>query len=169
LTKFPLQAIGAPLYLVAVLLVVVPTADSLFTVLPLQLGEPGWRFGATGLLTRAFLTPLLGLLIATLFAALAEQRRVLGALSWLSGIAALGLVLALVLFCLDAIQLRAGTRVELRASFQAASVLAAAKILLAAVACGLLSLGIARMLRGTRSARNGTHEEQGLVRPATGR
>jgi hypothetical protein len=65
-----------------------------------------WRFGALGLLTGAVVLPLIGLLIGIMAAVFSANRMMYGLFATLGFVGTVVLVAALLLFALDAIQLR---------------------------------------------------------------
>ena len=101
---------------------------------PQHQAEPSWRFGATGLFSRALMTPLLGLALAVVLAFFLEHRFMLRLLGALAGLSALILAGVLVFFGLDAIQMRTQVRPEANLVFDVASVTAAVKIIFATLA-----------------------------------
>lgn len=141
-------------YLVALVLVLFPFVDVSVATWPPRISEAAWRFGAAGLLSRVLITPMLGLLLASLLALLLEQRRTLRVFSVLSGVAALVLTGLVVLFVLDVLEMRTQVRPEAKAGFDAASLAALAKY-------GLSTLiALAFMVGGWRASR-----DRGRVRP----
>ena len=99
-------------YLLALYLVITPLLEALTLVLPVRPGEVGWRFGAMGIAFNTLVTPLLGLFLAMLAAAVLGNRRMLRGLSVASYTATVVLALGLVLFVLDYLQSRAGVVAE---------------------------------------------------------
>ena len=130
-----------PTYQVAFVLVTIPVVESVLSILPLKLGDMQWRFGSTGLFSRALLTPLLGILLAFAVASLLEHRAVLRALAILSALTGILLSAVLLLFLLDALQMRASVNPRLRTVFDLTTVLAAVKYLAATTALCTLSIG----------------------------
>ena len=99
-------------YLLALALVITPFLDALTRILPVRPGDVGWRFGAMGIVFNTLVTPLLGLFLAMLAAAVLGNRGMLRRLSIVSYMATVLLVLGLVLFVLDYVQARAGVVAE---------------------------------------------------------
>lgn len=97
-----------------------------------------WRFGALGLVSRALMTPLLGLLVVLAASFVAEHARTqwaVGVGAWLLAVAAGFLA---VVFALDAIHVRGLLEEDARAAVEISSVVALAKYLIFAVTSALL-------------------------------
>lgn len=133
------EALRAPLYLVATLLVLLPGIDFLHAVGGLQPGNIQWRFATVGVLSSYLATPLLGATIALVVAAMSGHHGIRRGLMIACFITGGGLVLLALGFALDALQLRSSVRPEALNSFQGASARAGLKLLL--VAAGLAFLG----------------------------
>ena len=101
-----LQRYVKALYPIGALLLLVPLVDLTLRTFPPQFGTLQWRFATVGLLLGNLGTLLLGTGLIGLVAAMSGQRRVLRVLGIVA--LALGVVFAavLVLFALDAIQIR---------------------------------------------------------------
>jgi hypothetical protein len=132
-----------PAYGIAALFVLLPIIDTLAQVWPVALGNPAWRYGTIGLGANYLISVLFGMLGLCLLAALGSHRRTLRALTILSGVAALLLLIAALAFLLDALQLR-GTvpRDNPRTlwMFDAGAAKAAFKYLVSAAVFGWLAL-----------------------------
>ena len=140
-----------PAYCVAFLLIVFPLLDTALSVYPTRVSEVAWRFGATGLFSRALMTPMLGLLLAFGVALLAEHRAAQRVIAVLSGLLVLTLAGAVVLFTLDALQMRVQVRPEAKTAFDLASAAALAKYITGAV----VALAFAIMSWKAASSRDG--------------
>jgi hypothetical protein len=149
-----------PAYSMAAILIAYPAAEAFLSLMPWQLGITAWRFGAAGLLSRALMTPMLGLLMLAGLAVLFEHRRLLRVLSVASLVFGVVLILVLGTFLLDALQMRGQIRPDLKRAFDVASLQAAAKFGISAVWLGLLALG------GIRAARRGRPERRSERRSA---
>ena len=135
-------------YGVALLLIVIPLADSSLGVMPFRFDSSTWRFGAVGLVSRALMTPIFGLLVAITTAAVFRHRRAARAFAVLAFLGATGTLVAVVAFGLDAIQTRAQVKSEAAGAFDLASGLALAKYL---AGCAVLTLlGFAGWKAGRR-------------------
>jgi hypothetical protein len=146
--------ISWPVYLVAAMLVLLPVAEFVISVWPIQASVVRWRFGAVGLFSGALMVPILGIFIAYAAALLLEHRAVQRAISVLSGVMVLVLVVAAAGFVLDALQMRGQVRSEALRAFDAASAMGLAKMSLAMFT--MLSLSVS----GWRSARVGAPEKR---------
>lgn len=141
------QRLAGPLYFVAFLLVATPLVDYGMNIAPFRFGDVSWRYGVVGLLSGFLLTPLLGCALAAAVAALFRQPRMgfaVGALNVLGGVL---LLVALLLFALDSLQIRGLTPQERLGIFDAAVLKAMLKHLSAVAA--LLWLGIGGLRAGT--------------------
>lgn len=146
-----LKRIGPALYGAAGLMVLVPLFDLATNVWPARLGDPGWRYGALGLLASFMLTPLLGTGIAAGVAALLGHGRMIRAVGWLNAVGGGLLLVASGLFLLDAVQIRSGVGPDAIRSFDIGVVKAVVKFLV--LGAGFLWLGVAGLRRGRHSAR----------------
>jgi hypothetical protein len=166
------RALAAAAYAISAMLIFIPLME-----LGSQLGwsaHPSvlnWRTGAVGLLSGAILTPIFGIFIALITASLLGQRwvqRTLGALAALGG---LGLLAILVVFTLDALQLRPSVTAAMKRPFDIASlkaVLAFAAGSGTLLCIGYSGLSAARKIPEVAPAarRAGTRENTPLVRTA---
>ena len=152
-------------YPLALLLVVMPIINVSLSMWPLRLGDAPWRFGAFGMLMEAIVFPLLGVTVTALGAYWLGHRRVLQALAGTLVALTAALVIALVLFGLDTVQVRSLVQPAGKLRFdvtvaRAFGSAAFAALLLLSVARG--SWKIARSSGGkSRTARAG---EDALVR-----
>lgn len=142
-----LEPLVAPLYFVALLLIATPAVDFATSVLPLRVENIEWRFATVGLLSGFLLTPLLGIIIALGLASYAEHYRFLRLLSIVNGVVALLLVILMVFFALDIVQLRSVVQPQAKDAFQLAALKAVAKYAAFILALAWLSV------RGMRAAR----------------
>lgn len=95
-----------PAYPFAALLVIQPLMDLVFTVWPLRPGAITWRFGSVGLLSAALITPMIGDFFAVVAANVLGHRRVQWFLTSANALLSVLMSVILVLFVLDAVQLR---------------------------------------------------------------
>ncbi len=117
---------------------VTPLLEAATRVLPMRPSDVGWRFGAMGIVFNTLVTPLLGVFIAMVVAAVRGHRRTL---RWLSGAAyaaAVVVTLGLVLFLFDYVQARAGVAAEQLAGLDVVSRKALFLGVVAVVAAGVL-------------------------------
>ena len=148
-----LKSFAWPTYFVAALLIATPAVDYLTNVWPVRVSDVGWRYGSVGLLAGFLLTPLFGVLFALGAAIVLEHRLVLRVFSILNVVIAVFLILLIVFFALDVVQVRAtipdDATAEARSMFLIGAVKSALKYL--TLAFGLGWLGIVG-LRATRLA-----------------
>jgi hypothetical protein len=154
-------------YLVALSLLLLPLAQSVLGAWPLRPGEPSWRFGAAGLASNSILTVLMGLLLLVAPALFLKHRWVLRGLAVASALACLMIFLSSGLLALDALELRAQVRPELRTRFTVAGVQLLATLGLGALCTALVGIGAWKAARryASESARSRKEPERSLVRP----
>lgn len=121
------EALIAPLYLLAFLLVATPLMDFVTSILPLRVGDIEWRFASVGLLSGFLLTPLLGIALAVGVAHLGGHLRFQRLLAILNIVVAVVCVALQVFFVLDIFQLRAAVQAEAADAFQSAALKAVIK------------------------------------------
>jgi len=127
------HVLAVPTYLVAFSLACIPPFDAAMQLLPLQIGQPRWRFGAFGLVSNAFMLTLAGFLVAFVASAVFEHRRTHRVLGFVALFGAILTTVGLLLFALDALQVQRDVTVAARLAFRVASITAAAKATLAIV------------------------------------
>ncbi len=142
----PEDALAGPLYVVAGLLVLMPALDFLMSIGTPQAGSVQWRFATVGLLSGYTLTPILGFALALVVAAVRSHKAVQRILVVLCLLGAATLLLLLIGFIFDVLQLRVQIPAEGQAAFRSAAVRAALKHLLAALAFGYLGWRARRMI-----------------------
>ena len=145
-------------YLMALYLITVPLAETLIGVWPLQLGDAAWRYGATGLLSQALMTPLLGLLLAVYLAVYVQHRALSWALAVVSGLVAVFMIAVIPLFLLDMLEMRAQVGDAVTAAFDVATGFALLKMGAAVLVCFV-------MARGARSAAQGMRKRTATKAP----
>lgn len=101
------QSVLVTIYPIAALLVLTPLINAFVGTWPLRFASVSWRFGLTGMLMDGIVTPLLGVALAMGVAAILGQRGALRAISAMAVFAGAMLSLALVVFLLDYVELRA--------------------------------------------------------------
>ena len=142
----PEEALAGPLYGVAALLVVMPLVDFVLSVPSAELSNVQWRFAAVGLLSGYTLTPILGLAMAFVIAAVLKQhaiQRWLVAASLSFGAVLLALSAG---FLLDMLQLRFSIPSDGRAAFQSAWIRAIVKLALSIIALTYMGWRARRMI-----------------------
>lgn len=140
---------------VGLLLFVVSGVDYIMTVWPLQPGSTPWRYGAVGLLGGFLLSPLLGLAMIQVHAALSGQRLMQRVVLVVALAGAVGLTLGVVSFMLDVIQLRGGVAEAERWAFDVGASKAGFKLVTGALALGWIAL----------AARQSLAQIAGTIRP----
>lgn len=151
----------ATAYLVALGLILVPMAETVLSVWPLQVGTVSWRFGAAGMFSRGLLTSLLGLVLAGGMAFNAGHRRVLRMLAVLCGVASIGFLGGAALLTLDAAQLRANVNPDAKTGYNLAALSALLKFLHGFLVTALMAWG------GWVASRRGEPSATGTARIAT--
>lgn len=132
------DALPAPLYGVAAVLVLVPAIDFLQSVGGFQPGSGQWRFATVGALSSYLATPVLGAAVALVVAAIARHHGVRRGVAVGCLVLSGGLALLSAGFALDALQLRDSVVPGARGAFQGASVRALLKLLIVAAALAFL-------------------------------
>jgi len=94
------------IYFVAALMILMPPLDIILSLQQYVWPSARWRFGALGLVSGAMLLPILGLLLASVTAVFSGQRWVHRAVSVIGLVMAIVFLTAMVMFGLDAIQVR---------------------------------------------------------------
>lgn len=133
------KALSRPGYLLALMLFWLPIFDAATAVWPFHLGQERWRFGAMGSFSNMTLSPLLGLLIALILAALLDHRRVRRVIGALCALFAVILAALTVLFILDFFQTRTQILPRLQHAITVATVTAGVKLGLSVLALTLLA------------------------------
>jgi hypothetical protein len=141
------DALIAPLYFLAALLLVTPVIDFFTSILPFRFSELQWRFASVGLLSGFLLTPLLGTALLMGVAHYARHMRTQRLFAIVNLAITVLFVLLLLAFLLDVLQLRNAVQPEAQSAFAAAASKAALKHLTFIVALGWLSWTGFRMSR----------------------
>jgi hypothetical protein len=139
----------APIYLLALLLIVLPAIDLVLSQWPIQPGNPQWRYRIEGGLSTALLTMLLGLLAATALAAARRDRKVLALLLATQVVLVLLLFVAAADFSLNAIEMRSGVALDERKRFLANGALVLIRCFAAAALTAWLAFAGWKSLRGS--------------------
>jgi hypothetical protein len=153
-------------YVILILAAVFPAVDILSGLIPLNLGNATWRFGAVGVLASYAMGLSLELLLLAVLAALSNHRRVLLVLGVISVLLALTLLGSIVLFLLDALQTRARVNPTVLNRFDFATGGAVAKLTLYAIANLILARG--EFLAARRLTRLSVTRTRGKVAPLVG-
>lgn len=136
------------LFVSAILLVALPFLQAGSQIWPLQLGNIQWRFGAANALSGVLLLPYLGLVLLVLMARGLENRALSRTVGTVSAIFTVGLLASLVVFILDALQLKTIVSTAMTASFNSTSVRVGLVTVIFSVAFGHLAAVGFRAPRG---------------------
>jgi hypothetical protein len=151
-----LDRLAPAVYFATFLFIVLPAIDFVANVWPLRVGDASWRYGAAGFLSGYLLTPLLGLVLGFLVAALCRHRRALTVLSVVCGIGTVLLLVISLEFILDALQVRSGIAAADKGHFDVGAVKALLKywaMVVALLWAGIVGWRIARDERRARGPR----------------
>ena len=140
------------LYPVGLLLVTVPVVDLVLRSLPPQFGTLQWRFAAVGLLLGNYGTLILGAALVGFAAAVLGDRGVLRAVGMAALVMAVFTLAILVLFGLDALQLRGLVAAPAKRQVAISAGGAAITGFLGAISWFLVGRAAMTASRGTRSA-----------------
>jgi hypothetical protein len=144
-----LRPLGWSLYVVAGMLILVPTAEMAaaveWTFMP---GNLQWRAGATGLLASSLVTPVFGLFLALTLAAAMGHRWAMRAFTIVAGAGALLLAALVLLFALDVLQFRHNIAPEIRRAYYFATGKALFNLGVASVVLGAICGGGWTLIRG---------------------
>lgn len=109
------------LYTGAALLIVIPFLQAGQQLWPLQLSDIRWRFGAANALSSVLLLPFIGLMITALVARASESVGISRAVGAIAALFVIGLLGSLVLFALDALQLKSIVTSQMMRPFETTS------------------------------------------------
>ena len=152
------------LYWIGIPLCLFPLADMVGRLLPMHPGNVQWRFGALGLVFGGTLVMMvLGLALVAFVAASRRHSAVLLVVAVVALAIAVCVVTGLVVFGLDAVQLRSSIQQELRPSMTTAAVSAALSALLTVVALIGLATACFRTRRDLRSDMRATERTPAIV------
>ena len=162
-----LKPLALPAYLIGAMLILVPLLDTATSLMPPKMDVVAWRFGALGVVSQAIMTPFLGGFLLLAAASLLGHRRVLRALQIVVGLVGVFFLAAIVLFMLDATQMRATVRPEVVRRFDVASVVALIKYVIGCIASGVFIVATQRAI--TRGKSQTSASQTPLVfKPAAG-
>lgn len=109
------------LYLCGALLIAIPLLQAAQALWPVMPSSISWRFSAANALSSVLLLPFLGLVIVIIAADATDNRFVARAVGGISALIVIGLVGSLVLFAMDALQLKTVVSTQQTNSFQSIS------------------------------------------------
>jgi hypothetical protein len=136
----PEAALSAPFYAFALLLVATPLMDFASSIFPIQLRSPQWRFASAGLLSGFLLTPMLGIAIAMTVSAIRGHGRVQRFIAALNLLLAVALLILLIGFVLDVLQLNGMVPADGLRAFHLAAAKAVFKYVTSVLLLGLFAL-----------------------------
>jgi hypothetical protein len=108
-------------YTGAVLLIIIPFLQAGQQLWPLQLGDIRWRFGAANALSSVLLLPFLGLAMMALVARSTNSKGISQIVGALAALFVIGLLSSLVLFAMDALQLKTIVTSQMMKPFESTS------------------------------------------------
>jgi len=150
-------------YLFLLFLFVWPVVDLWATAWPPRVGNLEWRYGFLGLMTSYWPTPLLATVLSMGLAFVLGHRKTFRGLSILCLLWALFVVIVLILFPLDAIQIRSATPEENRGILQVSAVLSELKHLTTFVILTFLGWGGWKTVGRMSSGKSKTSEKSDLT------
>lgn len=137
------------LYLSAFLLFFMPYFQALAGLWPLQLGSLQWRFQATGAMSGILMLPFLGLVLALAVARPLGHKGVSRLVGIIAALTAVGIVAAIGLFAMDALQLKKVIRDAQMSAFNKAVLTATSTMLFSLVTFSVLALVSFRAPKGS--------------------
>ncbi|MEO7996539.1 MAG: hypothetical protein ABI852_03795 [Gemmatimonadaceae bacterium] len=153
------------LYLSALLLFFMPYFQAMAGLWPIQVGALQWRFQATGAMSGILMLPFLGLVLALAVARSCGHKGIARIVGVISALTVFGIICALGLFAMDALQLKKVVRDVQMASFNKAVFTATCTLLFSVVTFGVLTIVAFRSPKGaiskstTKSSKKGAAEE----------
>jgi hypothetical protein len=136
----------------AFLLIIIPFLQAGQQLWPLNFGDIRWRFGAANALSSVLLLPFLGMAMIALIARGQESKGMSNFIGVLSALFVLGLVGSLVLFALDALQLKSIVTSQMMQPFETTSLRVVLVTVIFTVAFSMLMITAFKGARGTPSA-----------------
>ena len=124
------RALGQAAYVLGLMILAFNSLDFGANVWPWQPGSIQWRFGAVGLFAGPLASLVLGVFLLMAGAWTLKHRRIRRTLAILSGLVVILLILTMVAFALDAVQMRASVREETQGPLSSVVVQAALKYLI---------------------------------------
>ena len=141
------EALIAPMYVIAFLLVATPVMDFVTSIIPFRMSDIEWRFASVGLLSGFLLTPLLGIALAMGVAHAANHQRFQRIMAVMNLIVTVLFLVLIVLFLLDVFQLKNSVQSDAAEAFASAATKAAIKHCSFIVALGILGWSGVRISR----------------------
>lgn len=150
-------------YLSALLLIVVPLAQAVSQLWPLQFGNIQWRFQAAGSLSSVLLLPYLGLVIYALIARSTGANGAAKVIGIIAAIMTVVLAASVVVFALDALQLKAIVTSRAMDGFKVASVRVASVSFVFTLLFGYMAMALLRGAKGSKAASSGKASRKATV------
>ena len=142
-----------PGYLVGLLLTLLPLIGVLIQTFPPHPGDVTWRFGAAGTYGSVLLTPLLGMFLLFAVALLAEHRGIMRVLAVANAAVVVGCLIAIGLFSLDVLQIRATVTAAAKTRFALGGLTTAGQYAAAGFVSAILSVQAWRAAKPAPGAR----------------
>ena len=141
-----MRRLRVPGYFILVLALTLPLVDTVMSVLPIKLDAFAWRFGAMGLFASAVGAPLLVLFLIYALAFAMGDRKVIAACGVMAAVLALIMLVGVVSFSLDALQMKSRIQAAGQLRFYTASVQATLKLVLQGIASLVFAVSAFRAL-----------------------
>ena len=148
-----LRRLAIAAYAAALFFVLSPVLDVFVTSWPLAPWMESWRFGFVGILANYLVSVLFGMLLAMATAAAMEHRAILKVSAWLTMVLSALILLLLVSFVLDTLQLRSQVNEDAALGFKIGAVKTALKVGMFIVAFFILALAGLRSAKELRERR----------------
>ena len=142
----PEDALAGPLYVIAVLLILLPLVDFALSIPAAEFSSVQWRFASVGLLSGYTMMPILGLGLAFVISAVRKHYTMQRLLVVICLTTAVALVAMTLSFVLDGLQVRFSVPEEQLAAFTNAWTRALLKLALSVVALAYLGWRARRMI-----------------------
>jgi len=140
------ERIAGAVYFVLYLMILTSLVDYVSNTYPIDPGAATWRYGALGILGQFLPTPLFAVALILLLASALYQRGHVRFVAVFSAVMALALVLGMVSFTLDAVQVRADVPMDQKGLFDFAVARSLFKLFTSAAAFALCALAGRRVL-----------------------
>lgn len=142
------------MYTGGILLIVIPFLQAGQQLWPLDLGNIRWRFGAANALSSILLLPFVGMTIITMVARDTESKGISRVVGALAALFVIGLLGSLVLFALDALQLRGIVTSQMMKPFETTSMRVVLVTLIFTTAFSMLMTTAFKNSRGAKPMLN---------------
>ena len=153
-----LRAIRTPAYLVLTMAMVLPLLDYANGLLPLNMGDAIWRFGAVSLVASYAVATTAQLFLLFVAAVIFGDRKVLITIAVISGLIAISLIGVLGMYGLDALQARSRTSDVTQRRLELTAGIVVIKLLTLMAANGVLARFASREARKTRTSAGKTDQ-----------